>query len=35
MGLFAVGGAVIGYLLVKVVWRLRVALKMRSRRLSR
>jgi uncharacterized protein (DUF2062 family) len=35
MGLFAVGGAAIGYLLVKVVWRLRVALKMRSRRLSR
>ena len=35
MGLFAVGGAAAGYLLVKVVWRLRVALKVRSRRLSR
>lgn len=32
MGIFALGGALIGYLGVKLVWRLRVALKRRSRR---
>lgn len=32
MGMFAVGGALVGYLVVKLVWRLRVALKRRSRR---
>ena len=32
MGMFAVGGALTGYLLVKLVWRLRVALKRRARR---
>lgn len=31
MGLFAVGGAVAGYALVKVIWRMRLALKLRSR----
>jgi uncharacterized protein (DUF2062 family) len=32
MGLFAVGGAALGYVAVKVIWRLRVGLKRRSRR---
>ena len=32
MGIFALGGALIGYLGVKLVWRLRVALKRRNRR---
>lgn len=32
MGLFAVGGAALGYVLVHLVWRLRVALKRRARR---
>ena len=32
MGMFAVGGALTGYLVVKLAWRLRVALKRRSRR---
>jgi uncharacterized protein len=31
MGIFAVGGAVLGYLLVKLVWRLRTNLKRRIR----
>jgi hypothetical protein len=31
MGIFALGGAVIGYLGVKLVWRLRIALKRRCR----
>ncbi len=32
MGLFAVGGAVLGYVLVKLVWRVRIAIKRRTRR---
>ena len=32
MGLFAVGGAALGYVSVKLVWRLRVALRRRQRR---
>jgi uncharacterized protein (DUF2062 family) len=32
MGLFAVGGAAVGYLGVKVIWRLRVLVKRRARR---
>lgn len=32
MGLFAVGGATLGYLTVKLVWRLRVFVKRRARR---
>lgn len=32
MGIFAVGSALTGYLVVKLVWRARVALKRRSRR---
>jgi uncharacterized protein (DUF2062 family) len=31
MGIFALGGALIGYLGVKLVWRLRIALKRRNR----
>lgn len=31
MGIFAVGGATLGYILVKLVWRLRVVLKRRAR----
>jgi uncharacterized protein len=31
MGLFAVGGSVLGYALVKIVWRLRVMFKMHRR----
>ena len=34
MGIFAVGGAALGYLGVKLVWRLRVWLKRRARRSS-
>ncbi len=32
MGLFAVGGAAVGYVVVKLVWRLRVWMKRRARR---
>jgi hypothetical protein len=32
MGLFAVGGAALGYLSVKMIWRLRIWLKRRARR---
>ena len=32
MGIFALAGAVIGYLSVKLVWRLRIGLKRRRRR---
>jgi hypothetical protein len=32
MGMFAVGGASLGYVLVKLVWRLRVSMKLRTRR---
>lgn len=32
MGMFAVGGAALGYLGVKLVWRLRILLKRRARR---
>ncbi len=32
MGLFAVGGAALGYLSVKLIWRLRIWLKRRARR---
>jgi len=32
MGLFAVGGAAVGYLSVKMIWRLRIWLKRRARR---
>jgi uncharacterized protein len=35
MGLFAVGGALAGYIAVKLVWRLRVAFKRRARRSNR
>jgi uncharacterized protein (DUF2062 family) len=31
MGMFAVGGALLGYFLVKLVWRLRVSMKRRTR----
>ena len=31
MGVFAVGGAVMGYLLVKLAWRLRVSVKRAAR----
>jgi uncharacterized protein (DUF2062 family) len=32
MGLFATGGAALGYAVVKVIWRLRIWLKRRARR---
>jgi hypothetical protein len=32
MVLFAVGGATLGYVAVKLAWRLRIALKRRARR---
>jgi len=32
MGLFAIGGASLGYIGVKLVWRLRVSMKLRTRR---
>lgn len=32
MGMFAVGGASLGYIAVKLVWRLRVSMRLRSRR---
>lgn len=32
MGMFAVGGASMGYIAVKLVWRLRVSMKLRTRR---
>ena len=32
MGLFAVGGAALGYAAVKLIWRLRIWLKRRARR---
>jgi uncharacterized protein (DUF2062 family) len=32
MGLFAFGGAALGYIVVKLVWRLRVSMKLRTRR---
>jgi uncharacterized protein (DUF2062 family) len=32
MGLFAVGGSALGYLSVKLIWRLRVWLRRRARR---
>jgi uncharacterized protein (DUF2062 family) len=32
MGVFAVGGAALGYVGVKLVWRLRIGLKLRARR---
>jgi uncharacterized protein len=31
MGLFAIGGSLLGYALVKIIWRLRVMLKLRQR----
>ncbi len=34
MGMFALGGAALGYVGVKLVWRLRITLKRRSRRKS-
>jgi uncharacterized protein (DUF2062 family) len=34
MGMFALGGAALGYVGVKLIWRLRIALKRRSRRKS-
>ena len=34
MGIFAVGGAALGYVGVKLVWRLRIGLKRRARRSS-
>jgi hypothetical protein len=32
MGMFAVGGATVGYLGVKLIWRLRIWIKRRLRR---
>ena len=34
MGMFAIGGAALGYFGVKLIWRLRVWLKRRTRRTS-
>jgi hypothetical protein len=32
MGIFAVGGAALSYVTVKLIWRLRILLKRRARR---